>query len=146
MKNWMTALALSFVLGSVAHAQQNPDEKAESNKDLRMGQAMLTIENLDDHQKVLIERTVTGDYWVVLHEGDDVAKNKLGSERAKNLDERFSAAFLRVQYELGEDPKGCDADWRLVLRGEEYRFCPKNEQKDQTIRPLFVEMRKHIDP
>ena len=137
---------MSVFVAHLALAQEAEHTIRESNNDLRNHQPMLIIENLDDKESVQLERTSTGDFFVVLKEGKDTTKNKLGRSAAEGLDERFSAAFLKVQYELAADPKGCDADWRLVLRGDEYRFCPKNEQKDREIRPLFTEMRKATTP
>ena len=128
------------------YAQQREESRPESNHDLRGLQPLMVIENLDDHETVKIEKSGTGDFFVVHEEGKEVTKNKLGRSAAESLDGRFSAAFLKVQYELKEDPQGCDADWRLVLRGEEYRFCPKNEQKDQEIRPIFSELLKASNP
>lgn len=137
---------LAVMTVNLSWAQEQEHTRPESNLDLRNHQPLLVIENLDDKEVVQLERTGSDAFFVVHKEGKEVKKNKLGRVEAEALDERFSAAFLKVQFELSSDPEGCDADWRLILRGDEYRFCPKNEQKDQAIRPLFVEMRKASSP
>lgn len=140
-------ILLSTLLGTTAAWAQELDHTTkESNNDLRGHQPMLVIEDLDAEESVQLERNSTGDFYLVLKDGKELTKNKLARTVAEGLDERFSAAFVKVQFELDQDPKGCDADWRLVLRGDEYRFCSKNEQKDREIRPLFVEMRKAVAP
>lgn len=130
-----------FLLVS-AGAWAQTDEGPANNRDLRHGTALLVLENFREEDKLTIERSSTGDHWLVLVHDGEVTRSKLKPEDAQSFDGRFSAAFLKVQYELGEDPKGCDAQWRLVLRGDEYKFCSKNEQKDQVVRPLYVELRK----
>lgn len=134
---------LSLMLGSAFAFEQ---EKPESNNDLRGGKPLLLVEQVDDEEKVELERTSAGDYFLVYTDEDGSHKNKIGRGKAEDLDQRFSAIFLKVQYELPADPKGCDADWKLVLRGEDQRACPKNEQKNQAIRPLFDEMKKIARP
>ena len=132
----------AFMLSAFAAEQLGP----ETNSDLRGGNAMLVLEQVDDEEKVQLDRTSTGDYFVTFTDEDGTRKNKIGRGEAEALDQRFSTLFLQVQYELPADPKGCDADWKLVLRGEDQRACPKNEQKNQAIRPLFDELKKMARP
>lgn len=137
----LTALSL-LMSSSFAFDQEQP----ESNHDLRGGKPLLLVEQIDDEEKIELERTSTGDYFLVYTDEDGSHKNKIGRTKAEELDQKYSAVFLKMQYELPADPKGCDADWKLVLRGEDQRACPKNEQKNQAIRPLFDEMKKIAHP
>lgn len=137
------ALLLS---SSLSWAQQDPAERPESNSDLRGGKPLLVVEQTDDEEKVQLERTSTGDYFVVYSDDEESHKSKLARLKAEELDQRFSAMFLQVQYELPADPKGCAADWKLMLRGEDQRACPKNEQKNQAIKAMFDEMKKIARP
>ncbi len=134
---------LSLMLGTAFAFEQ---EKPENNNDLRGGMPLLLVEQVDDEEKIELERTSAGDYFLVFTDEDGSHKNKIGRGQAEQLDQRFSAMFLQVQYDLPADPKGCDADWKLVLRGEDQRACPKNEQKNQAILPLFKEMKKIARP
>lgn len=145
MKNIFIALGLLITQLSLAQGY-NEQSRPESNHDLRGHRPLLIIEDLSENESVQLERNGSGDFFVVRKDGDDLARNKLARVVAEEIDQKFSAAFLKVQYELREDPKDCDANWRLTLRGDEYKFCPKNEQKDQAIRPIFVEMRKASTP
>lgn len=137
----LTALSL-FMSSSFAFEQEQP----ENNNDLRGGKPLLLVEQVDDEEKIELERTSAGDYFLVYTDEDGSHKNKIGRQKAEDLDQRYSSVFLKMQYELPADPKGCDADWKLVLRGEDQRACPKNEQKNQAIRPLFDEMKKIARP
>jgi len=132
----------AFVLSAFAADQLGP----ENNSDLRGGKPMLVLEQVDDEERVQLDRTSTGDYFVTFTDEDGSRKNKIGRGEAEAFDQRFSTLFLQVQYELPADPKGCDADWKLVLRGEDQRACPKNEQKNQAIRPMFDELKKIARP
>lgn len=123
-------------------AQAVEQERPESNTDLRGGKVLFTIEQTDDEEKVELSRTSAGDYFLIFSEDDEVRKNKLGREKAEQLNEQFSGLFLKLQYEMPADPKGCDADWRLVLLGEEQKVCPKNEQKHQEISAIFKSMKQ----
>lgn len=134
---------LSLLVGTAFAFEQ---EQPESNNDLRGGKPLLLLEQVDDEEKVELERTSAGDYFLVFTDEDGSHKNKIGRSEAEKLDQRFSSVFLQVQYELPADPKGCDADWKLVLRGEDQRACPKNEQKNQAILPLFKDMKKIARP
>lgn len=145
MKNLLFVMGLLFVQVALAQGY-NDQTRPENNNDLRSHRPLLIIENLSDKESVQLERNGSGDFFIVRKDGQDLARNKLARVTAEEIDQRFSAAFLKVQYELQDDPKDCNADWRLTLRGDEYKFCPKNEQKDQTIRPIFVEMRKASTP
>ncbi len=127
-----------ITFSAIAQEQERP----ESNTDLRGGKAMFTIEQTDDEEKVELSRTSAGDYFLIFTEDDEVHKNKLGREKAEKLNEQFSGLFLKLQYEMPADPKGCDAEWRLVLLGEEQKVCPKNEQKHQEILPVFKAMKQ----
>lgn len=140
---WCVAL---LSIGLPALAQQTDQARPENNSDLRGTKALFIIEDKDSDESVQLDRTGAEDFFAVHREGKEVVRNKLGRAAAEALDEKFSAVFLQVQYEMAADPKGCDADWRLVLRGDEYSFCPKNEQKNQAIRPLFSELRKASAP
>jgi len=135
-----------LLTSALAWSQQDPSERPESNSDLRGGKPLLVVEQADDEEKVQLERTNTGDYFLVYSDDDGTQKSKLSRQRAEDLDQRFSAMFLQVQYEFPADPKGCDADWKLMLRGEDQSACPKNEQKNQAIRAMFDEMKKIARP
>ncbi len=142
----MRTLIICFVMLAMSAAWAMDSERPENNSDLRGGKPLLLIEQIDEEEKVQLERTTTGDYFLLYSEEDDASKVKIGRDRAETLDQRYSALFLQIQYEMPADPKGCDADWKLILRGEEQRFCPKNEQKNQAIRSLFDEMKKTARP
>jgi hypothetical protein len=137
----LTVLSL-MMSASFAIEQEQP----ESNNDLRGGKPLLLVEQIDDEEKIELERTSAGDYFLVFTDEDGSHKNKIGRTKAEEIDQKYSAVFLKVQYELPADPKGCDADWKLVLRGEDQRACPKNEQKNQAIRSMFDEMKKIARP
>ncbi|MBY0517914.1 MAG: hypothetical protein K2P81_13475 [Bacteriovoracaceae bacterium] len=140
-------ISLLFFIGIIpffALAQQA--ESPESNLDLRAGKALFVLEDLDEKEKILLEKTNTGDTYLIYSDEDGSHKSKLARPKADELDQRFSAMFLKVQYELPEDPKGCQADWKLMMRGEEQRVCPKNEQKNQEIKPLFKELKNIVHP
>ncbi len=126
---------------SPARAQQ---ERPESNLDLRGGQPLVLLEKGEERWE--LERNVNGDFHLLRSEKGEPSKHKLARVRAEELDQRFSAAFMKVQYELPADPDKCMADWRMVLRGEEYRFCSKNEQKDQVAQALLSELRGLTHP
>jgi hypothetical protein len=128
-------LLLVMVTGG-ARAQQ---ERAESNLDLRGTKSLLAIERGPERWE--LERGMSGDYQLAYVGKDAASKHKLARAKAEDIDQRFSAAFLQVQFELPADPKDCDANWRMVLRGEEYRFCTQNEQKNQVASTLIDELR-----
>ena len=142
----MRIICTTLFILLLAKAWAVEQERPESNADLRGGKPLLLIEQLDDEEKIELGRSATGDYFMQYSEEEDGHKVKLGRLQAEALDERYSALFLQVQYEMPADPKGCDADWKLILRGEEQRFCPKNEQKHQAIKAFFDELKKIARP
>jgi hypothetical protein len=134
-------VALLLCLSFFAHAQ---DEQPENNLDLRGGKPLMLLEN--SGERLELERTIGGDFYVSRARGEDLTKHKLVRQRAEELSQQFSALFLQVQYELPNDPEKCTQDWRLVLHGETYVFCSKNEQKHQVVKKFFDEIRSASTP
>ena len=122
------------------------DERPESNLDLRGAKPLLLIETHGGKERIELERSQSGDYYLSAKSKDGSQKNKISRPKAEGLDQRFSALFLKLQYEMPEDEKGCKQHWKLVLRGEELLVCNKNEQKNQEINPLFSELKKDSTP
>lgn len=136
MRHHFVSFAVLFLAALPALAQQ---ERPENNFDLRGGKPLILMEKGDERWE--LERNVNGDFQLVQSQKGEASKHKLARAKAEDIDQRFSAAFLQVQYELPADPKDCTTDWRMVLRGEEYRFCSKNEQKDRVASSLVDELR-----
>lgn len=122
------------------------EERPESNLDLRGAKPLLLIETHGGIERIELERSQSGDYYLNTKSKDGSQKNKISRPKAEGLDQRFSSLFLKLQYEMPEDEKGCKQHWKLVLRGEELLVCNKNEQKNQEIAPLFSELKKDSTP
>jgi hypothetical protein len=132
---------LFLSLTAFVHAQ---DEQPENNLDLRGGKPLLLVEN--NGERFELARTVGGDFYLSHAQGDELSKHKLLRQRAEDLGQQFSGLFLQVQYELPSDPANCTQDWRLMLHGESYSFCSKNEQKNQVAKKFFDELRSVSSP
>lgn len=120
------------------------DELPENNLDLRGGKPLMLVEN--SGERLELERSVGGDFYVSRAKGEDLTKHKLMRQRAEELSQEFSSLFMQLQYELPADPEKCSPDWRLVLHGETYAFCSKNEQKHQVVQKFFDELRSASTP
>lgn len=138
--NWHLILA-AMVFSGLAMALAQTEERPEGNKDLRGAKSIALIEKLATHETVSLERTTAGELSVVHALGEETKHNKIARAKAEAWDQRFAEAFLKVQYELPEDAPKCSTQWRLMLRGEEYRFCNQNDKKNQVVEPLFQELK-----
>lgn len=137
---YLICLVTSFSLW----AQQ--DERPESNLDLRGGKSVFQVAEPDAKTVVELHRSSGGDYFLQAQGKDGLHKSKTSRPLAEDLDQRFGALYLRVQYELPADPVACKNNWRLTLHGEEILVCAKSEQKNQEIRRFFDELTKALHP
>lgn len=142
----MLRIIFSLLTLVTVSAWAQSEERPESNLDLRGNKPLLLIETHKGNEHIVLERSSGGDYFLNAKGKDGMHKNKISRPKAEELDQRFSAMYLKVQYELPEDPKDCKEHWKLVLRGEELLVCNKNEQKNQEIEPLFSELIKISRP
>lgn len=137
---FLICLVTSFSLW----AQQ--DERPESNLDLRGGKSVFQVAPPEAKSFVELHRSPAGDYFLQAQGKDGLHKHKTSRPQAEDLDQRFAALYLRVQYELPADPVGCKSNWKLILHGEEILACAKNEQKNQEIQRFFDELTKALHP
>ncbi len=136
-------LGLIFI---ATNALAQNEDRPESNNDLRGAKPLWLIESYGGKDRIELERSQSGDYFLNAKSKDGSQKNKISRPKAEDLDQRFSALFLKLQYEMPQDQKGCREHWKLILRGEELLVCNKNEQKNQEINPLFSELKKDSNP
>jgi hypothetical protein len=120
-------------------------ERPESNLDLRGGSIILSIERVKTKENLYLERTGSGDYFLVYVHKEKMNKMKLARPEAELLDQKFTSTFLKIQYELPQDVGGCKFDWNLSMRGERESICVKSEQKNQEIEPIFSDLKKNLN-
>ncbi len=133
-------LAAALTVG----AAWGQEEERGSNRDLRGTNPLFSLQK--GQEQVGLVRGAADEFFLEHSDKGGPTRHKVARARAQELDQQFSAAFLKLQYELPADPAGCKAEWRMVLRGEEIRFCEVNEQKHRAIGPLFAALLQAARP
>jgi hypothetical protein len=140
----MRVLFLLLLVSSQVFAQHSSQPEKESSTDLRSGNVLFSLEDIEDEKTFWLERTPSMDYFLRLKDEDDEKILKISSREAKTLDMEFASKFLKCQYELPPSPEGCKATLRLNMKGEGQNICGKDEKKTQEFTPMLKDLGKRF--
>lgn len=135
-------ILFSFILVSTfAFGQSTSQPEKESNSDLRSGLIVFAVEDKNEETTTWLERSSNLDYFLKQSKEEEITKiQKITTKVALELDKKFSAAFLKIQYELPASPEECKASLHLVMKGDVQKICPKEEKKTQEIEAFLKDV------
>lgn len=137
---YIFSIALSFSV----FAQHSSQPAKESSDDLRDGQTMFKIHDVNEGTDIWLERTASQDYFLRMKESKDEKLIKLAAREAKKLDMEFASKFLKCQYELPPSEEGCKVSLKLTMKGDVQEICGKDEKKAQEIYPFAKNLQKRF--
>jgi hypothetical protein len=121
--------------------QHSEQPAKESSTDLRNQTILFSIELVSAGKTYLLERSLNMDYSLRLKtKGNQDAVLKISGKEGQRLDREFAARFLRVQYEIAQEPGKCHLTHRLALKDERQEICAKDEKKSQEFALLLAEL------
>ena len=129
---------LLFILLTVNLKLFAQSESPESNKDLRRGKIIVSLESLTEKEQLKLEGMNSGDFYLTLGKEKSEEMKKISRTEAENFEQKFATIMFKLQYELPQDPDSCKPSWVLFMHGEKYNVCEKSDQKNQEIEQFYT--------
>jgi hypothetical protein len=113
-----------------------------ANNDLRGGVELFSISYAEEskkHLRLVLIRSVSGAHSIVsLEKSSKLESQKIDSDTAKLLDEKFADDFINLKYLMPAPLKvKCQSVVTLVMRGEKLSVCKSDEVRVNQISKII---------
>ena len=138
--NFYIILILLF-LTSFASAKQ---PKKTSNIDLRTNKVVLSITDHKGKGYFLLISTAKHYFLSKKDKKEEILK-KLSNNEADLLDQKFVEDFIKLKYMMKNfQGKNCSKSFDLSMRGETYKTCKSEKEKDIKVKNLISLFENHF--
>lgn len=113
-----------------------------ANNDLRGGVELFSInyaEKSKENLRLVLVRSVSGAHSIIsLEKSNKLESQKLDTDTAKNLDEKFADDFINLKYMMAAPLKvKCQSVVTLIMRGEKLSVCKSDEVRVSQISKMI---------
>lgn len=127
-------LALIFF----SHVVISQDEKPANNSDLRYGKTIFVYKSLAENLNYTFNKKNSGESYLYSTKSGLI---KLSSSQETEFEPMVVNLFIKIKYQLGDEPKDCTKSWYLEYLGDDIFICSKDQDR---IR-LVAEIKKSFE-